>query len=117
MRRSTASWFGEKETGASSRAGLGFGMTWRHALCVAVLVGCGPDSPPARSAPPPAAPPVPEGAASDADDAEGDAPAEGRDDVEEPPAYGEGTLDEMDQAALEAACMQGSTAACDRLGH
>jgi hypothetical protein len=33
------------------------------------------------------------------------------------PSYSEAELDAMDPAALEAACFQGSTAACDRLGH
>lgn len=33
------------------------------------------------------------------------------------PALDDGELDAMDEPALEAACFNGSTAACDRLGH
>lgn len=34
-----------------------------------------------------------------------------------PQAYGEAELDAMSEDELEAACFQGSHAACDRLGH
>lgn len=36
---------------------------------------------------------------------------------DEPPPVSDRALDEMDQSELESACMAGSSAACDRLGH
>ncbi len=33
------------------------------------------------------------------------------------PSFSEAELDAMDTPALEAACFEGATAACDRLGH
>ena len=38
-------------------------------------------------------------------------------DEEVSPSPSDRSLDEMDQSEIEAACMGGSTAACDRLGH
>ena len=93
-------------------------------LLLALLLACGPESSPVRApaeAPPEAPAPSEEpavhgeGEEQDGEDAPGPEGAVGPDDA--PHAYDERSLDAMDHAALEAACMQGSTAACDRLGH
>lgn len=79
-------------------------------LALTISVAACDDPPaPAPSPPPPVVEPAP-------------TPAPEETPPEDPetivaPSYSEAELDAMDPAALEAACFQGSTAACDRLGH
>lgn len=83
----------------------------RSALFLALslpLAACD-EPPPAEPTPPPQVAPAPE-------------PAPAEEPPDEPdtlvaPSYSEAELDAMEPPALEAACFQGSTAACDRLGH
>ncbi|MBO6939944.1 MAG: hypothetical protein JJ863_33545 [Deltaproteobacteria bacterium] len=80
------------------------------ALLLLLALACGPseEEAPAAAEPQEAEPAEPEEAEPLAEEPEEDEPL---------PALGEQELDDMDQPALEAACFQGSTAACDRLGH
>jgi hypothetical protein len=68
---------------------------------------------------PPAATEVPTAPATPIVAPEDDEPADDEALPEEvvAPSFSEAELDAMDQAALESACFQGATAACDRLGH
>jgi len=81
---------------------------WTAFILCAGLLGCGDTQPaPARPAPPPpAAAPSPE------------EPAEEPAEEEEPPVEAAPLdVDRMSRPELEAACFQGSQAACDLLGH
>ncbi|MCB9601772.1 MAG: hypothetical protein H6724_19220 [Sandaracinus sp.] len=78
------------------------------ALALFLLTAC--DEAPAPSAPPAPAP------APEAPAVEEEAPPPVEDEVVAP-SYSEAELDAMEAPELESACFQGSTAACDRLGH
>jgi hypothetical protein len=79
----------------------------RTLLLAIALASCGPRAEPAPAA---RAAPTPRRAES-ATAEEPDEP------VAAPPTYFDPELDRMTRDELEAACYQGSTAACDRLGH
>lgn len=84
----------------------------RSALLLALslpLAACD-EPPPAEATPPPQVAPAPEPTPT-----EEEPPDEP--DTLVAPSYSEAELDAMEPPALEAACFQGSTAACDRLGH
>ena len=78
------------------------------ALLVLFGVACGTSS----TSPPPTAQPVPSSASTVE---QPDEPVELEPAPIVPPT--DRALDEMDASEIEAACMAGSTAACDRLGH
>lgn len=86
-------------------------------LLTLLALACGPSSSPSPAEPAPA-PVEPSTEAAAPSEAEPDVETEPEDALPDaPPSFDEATLDDMDERALEAACMQGSTTACDRLGH
>jgi hypothetical protein len=82
-------------------------VVWVLALTIP-LAAC--DDPPAAAPSPPVVEPAPTPAPEET-------PPPEEPETIVAPSYSEAELDAMDPAALEAACFQGSTAACDRLGH
>lgn len=78
----------------------------RALLILLFLIACDPEPEPTPVAPPP----VPE-----VEVMEPEPDDEGEEAVT--PVYDDAALDEMEERDLEAACFEGSTAACDRLGH
>ena len=98
---------------AANQPALGGRPSRRLTALVAALVlsaGVACDEPPPTAAPsaPPDQPSQPQRADEPADEIEDEAP---------PAAEAPLDVDSLDQPALEAACFEGSQAACDRLGH
>ena len=79
------------------------------ALPLLLALACGEERPPT--------PPAPEAPAAEPTDEDEALLDEELLEDDAPPSLGESELDAMSEPELEAACFQGSTGACDRLGH